>query len=115
MIDDIFCKIIQGSLKEEVILEEEEWLAIKDIHPQAPVHILIIPKKHLSSLSEARDGENALLGKLLMAAERVAKKLGISEDGYRLIVNNGRDAGQLVPHLHLHLLGGKVLGPKMIK
>lgn len=115
MIDDIFCKIIQGELKEEVILEEEEWLAIKDIHPQAPVHILIIPKKHLASLGEAQEGDSGLLGKLMMAAEKVAKKLGISEDGYRLIVNNGRDGGQLVPHLHLHLLGGKVLGPKMIR
>ena len=115
MIDDIFCKIIQGSLKEEIILEGEEWLAIKDIHPQAPVHVLIIPKKHLVNLSEARDSDSGLPGKLVMAVEQVAKKLGISEDGYRVIINSGRDGGQLVPHLHLHLLGGKVLGPKMIK
>lgn len=115
MIDDIFCKIINKELGAEVVMEEEDWLAIKDIRPQAPVHLLIMPKKHVvESLDEIKPEHEKLLGMLVLAVTKVAKAVGL-KDGYRVIINNGKNGGQLVPHLHLHLLGGKVLGPKMVR
>lgn len=113
--EDVFCKIINKELGAEMVIEEEEWVAFKDIHPQAPVHILIVPKKHLDCLGRAGEGDRELLGTLMLAANKIAEKLGLEKEGYRLIINHGKNGGQLVPHLHLHLLGGKVLGPKMIK
>lgn len=113
MIDDIFCKIIKGQLPARVVMEENEWLAIDDIHPQAKVHILIISKKHITSLLEAKAEDVELLGCLVLAASKVAQKVGLTERGFRLIINEGRDGGQLVPHLHIHLLGGQHLGPKL--
>lgn len=95
-------------------MEEEDWVAIQDIHPQAPVHVLIIPKKHLVDLNVAEKEDENLLGKLLLAASQVAKQLKLDK-GFRLIINQGQDGGQMVPHLHIHFLGGKVLGPKMIR
>lgn len=112
--EDIFCKIINKELPAEIVMEEEEWLAIKDIHPKAPVHILIMPKKHWGGLGDAQEGDADLLGRLLIAVHKVAEKMGLAEKGYRVIINNGVEGGQLVPHLHIHLLGGKILGPKMI-
>ncbi|HXK35944.1 MAG: putative HIT family protein [Parcubacteria group bacterium GW2011_GWB1_48_6] len=105
---DIFCRIIKGEIKSEIVAEAEDWLAIKDIQPQAPVHILIIPKQHLE-LNQVAGEQTELLGKLLLAAKQVAAQLGIAETGYRLVINQGKDGGQLVPHLHIHLLGGKTL------
>ena len=113
--DDIFCKIINKERVAEVVMEGEEWLAVKDIHPAAPIHILIIPKKHLSGITEIKDEDVELVGKLFMATKKVARKLDLDKKGFRLIVNQGEDGGQLVPHLHFHLLGGKKLGPKIIR
>ena len=90
-------------------------MAIKDIHPQAPVHILIIPKKHLNIIGEISHPDLDILGSMLIVAGKVAKELGVEENGYRLILNQGSDAGQLVPHLHMHLLAGRRLGPKIVQ
>jgi histidine triad (HIT) family protein len=112
MISDVFCKIIKKELPAEIVMESQRWLAIKDIHPQAPVHILIIPKKHLD-FPDIQDSEVNLLGELIIAAKKVAQKLKL-ENGFRLIINNGEHGGQLVPHFHIHLLGGKRLGAKIV-
>ena len=109
MIDDIFCKIINKELPADIVMEGKGWLAFRDIHPQAPVHVLIVPKKHIMQISE----DPELVEKLFSAAEKVASKLGL-EKGYRLIVNKGEHGGQLVPHFHIHLLGGRRLGAKII-
>ena len=116
MIQDVFCKIIKGELKAEVIYKDDDFWVIKDLNPQAPIHLLIIPAKHYTSLEDFLEGENsALLGKSLIVAHKVAHQVGIAQTGYRLIMNEGEDGGKLIPHLHLHLLGGKRLGPKIIK
>lgn len=114
MIADVFCKIINKELAADVVMEDKDWLAVKDIHPQAPAHILILPKKHISELMAAQEEDEKLLGKLLLAAKKVAEKLGLGEKGFRIIINQGEHGGQLVPHLHMHLLGGKSLGPKVV-
>lgn len=116
MIKDVFCKIIdQRSLKEGIVMESQRWIAIRDIHPQAPIHVLIMPKAHLSDLRATAEKDKELLGELLLAAIEVAEKVKVKKSGFRLIVNTGPDAGQLVPHLHLHLIGGKKLGPKIVQ
>jgi len=113
MIPDVFCKIIKKEVKADIVMEEERWIAIKDMHPQAPVHILVIPKEHYVLLEDVKD--RALLGELLQAVDKVAHKMKIAETGYRVIINQKEDGGQVVPHLHIHVLGGKKLGPKIIK
>ncbi len=115
--DDIFCKIIRGELghsEDKTVARDENFLVIHDINPQAPVHVLIIPVRHYASLSDFKEADVGILGKALIMADKVANKLGL-EKGYRLIINKGEDGGQAVPHLHIHLLGGKVLGPKLVK
>lgn len=102
-------------MKADVVWEDNDFLVINDIHPEAPVHVLIIPKKHIGDLSELKDGDAALMGKVFLIAEKVAKQLGIADKGYRLILNEGQHGGKLVPHLHVHLIGGKSLGPKLVK
>ncbi len=111
---DIFCKIISKELSAETIIEDEDFVVVKDIHPQAPVHVLIIPKKHLDIIHEISHEDLDILGKMFIVAGQAAKKLGVEKTGYRLILNQGPDAGQAVPHLHLHLLAGKKLGPKIV-
>ncbi len=115
MIVDVFCKIINGDLEADVVWQDKDFLVINDIHPQAPVHVLIIPKKHFEALHDFKEEDAPLLGKALLVAEKVAKQLGVHEKGYRLIINEGVHGGKLVPHLHMHLLGGKALGPKIVK
>lgn len=116
MISDVFCKILNGELKADVVYKDDDFWVIKDINPQAPVHLLIIPVKHLTSLDDfVEDDNNGLLGKGLVVAHKVALQVGIAEKGYRLIINEGEHGGKLVPHLHIHLLGGKRLGPKLVK
>ncbi|MBW6431788.1 histidine triad nucleotide-binding protein [Patescibacteria group bacterium] len=110
--DCIFCKIIAGDIPGQVVHETDQVLVLKDINPKAPVHDLIIPKEHITNLNELDDKEMA--AELLTVVKDVAKKEGIDEGGYRLIVNTGKNGGQLVPHLHFHLLGGKNLGPKIV-
>lgn len=104
--DCIFCKIANGEIKTEFIVETDDYVSFKDLNPQAPVHVLVIPKKHFASLNETEDAE--LIGKLLKGAQKTAEKLGI-KDNYRTIINTGKEAGQTVFHLHLHVLGGKPL------
>ena len=104
---DIFCKIIEKEVPADMIMESDHWIAIKDIRPSAPVHILIIPKKHISYLDDAVKADRELLGELLMAVNQVAHKVGLAQGGYRIMMNQKEDGGQVVPHLHFHLLGGK--------
>lgn len=105
--DTLFTKIIKGEIPAKVVYRDERLIAIRDINPQAPTHILIIPVKPLPSLAEAGPDDEALLGALLLAARRVAEQEGLTRHGYRLVVNTGGHGGQTVPHLHLHLLGGR--------
>jgi histidine triad (HIT) family protein len=103
----IFGRIIAGEIPADKLLENEDLIAIRDINPQAPTHVLIIPKKPLVGLSDSQNSDDPLLGKLLGAARNLAKTLGLEEGGYRVVINNGESAGQSVPHLHIHLLGGR--------
>jgi histidine triad (HIT) family protein len=106
----IFEKIAAREIPAEIVHETDEFLAIRDVRPQAPVHVLIIPKRCIPRIAEANPSNDAeLLGRMLCAAQEVAAKCGVVESGYRLVLNNGRDAGELVPHLHIHLLGGRAL------
>jgi histidine triad (HIT) family protein len=105
--DCIFCKIVAGQIGGPPLYKDEEVTAFRDIHPQAPTHILIVPNSHLVSVGEASPADQALLGKMLLTAAKLARDEGIAEAGYRLIINNGPHAGQEVHHLHLHLLGGR--------
>ena len=107
MSDCLFCKIGSGQIPAKVVLQDDEVLAFDDVNPQAPVHVLVIPKRHVAALNEAGAGDQALLGRLLEAAALVARKKGIAEAGYRVVANTGRDGGQTVFHLHLHVLGGR--------
>ncbi len=107
MSDCLFCKIGSGQIPSKVVMQDDEVLAFEDLNPQAPVHVLVIPKLHIGDLTEAATGDQALLGRLLKTATLVAKKKGITESGYRVVANTGRGAGQSVFHLHLHVLGGR--------
>ena len=109
-----FGKIVRGEIPARVVYETDDVLAFHDIHPVAPIHVVIIPKDHIASLQHVSAADEALLGKLLVAAHAVAQKLNVSETGFRLITNAGDDAGQEVPHLHLHLLAGKRLPAKIV-
>ncbi len=105
----IFCKIIEKEIPAEIVFEDEEILAFKDARPLAPVHILIIPKKHIASIDNLEDTDALLMGKLIVAARTLARKFDISEKGYRLLIRVGEWGGQEVPHIHLHLIGGAQL------
>ncbi len=106
MSETIFSKIIRREIPADIVYEDDLALAFKDITPQAPVHILVIPKKPIPQLSAAESEDHALMGHLLLTAKRVAEQAGL-ENGYRLVINNGTDGGQTVSHLHLHILGGR--------
>jgi histidine triad (HIT) family protein len=106
MTDTIFGKIISGEIPSEFIYEDEYCIAINDINPQAPVHVLVIPKQGIPRLVDAQVDDQALLGHLLLAANKVAAQLGVA-DAFRLLINNGEDAGQTVFHLHLHIIAGR--------
>jgi histidine triad (HIT) family protein len=108
--DCLFCRIAQGEIPAELVRTDPEVVAFRDIHPQAPTHILIIPRKHVSSVRELADTDAELMGKLFLAARDLAREEGISETGYRMVVNAGAGAGQTVFHIHLHLLGGRGMG-----
>ena len=113
MEDCLFCKIIKGDIPSDKVYEDDEILAFRDINPVAPVHVLIIPKKHISSLVDLKPEDEAIIGKIYSVINIIAKQEGILEKGYRVIVNCGEDGGQEVKHLHFHLLGGKKLGTKI--
>ena len=105
--DCLFCKIIAGDIPSNKVYEDEDIFAFRDINPVAPQHILLIPKKHISAVSEADRDDAALLGHMMLQASRLAEQTGMSRDGFRLVVNTGNNGGQTVFHLHLHLLGGR--------
>lgn len=102
----VFCKIIAGEIPGEIVYRDEEVTAFRDINPVAPVHILIVPNRHIPSNNEVTDKDTPVLGRLFTTARRLAEEEGIAADGYRLILNTGEHAGQVVFHLHLHLMGG---------
>lgn len=106
----IFQRIIDREVPAEIVHEDDWCLAFRDVHPQAPVHVLVIPKQQLISLAHAGEGDSQLLGHLLNALRQVAVQLGLDSSGYRVVINCGPDGGQSVDHLHLHLLGGRKLG-----
>ena len=114
MEDCIFCKIINGEIPSEKVYEDEEILAFKDINPAAPGHILVIPKKHIKSLLEVNEEDSKIIAKIYEVINNIVKDMKMEEDGFRVIVNCGKDAGQEVMHLHFHLLGGKKLGDKIV-
>ena len=101
----IFEKIASREIPADIVYEEEDFLAFRDIHPQAPVHVLIIPKRHIARLAESTAADADLLGRMLVASKTIAQKLGLLESGYRVVINNGPDGGETVPHLHMHILG----------
>ena len=110
MDDCVFCNIINKTIASQIIFENGNLIVIKDILPKAPVHLLVIPKKHIGGISHLEAGDEALAGEMIFIAKDMAAKSGVAESGYKLIFNVGRDGGQVVPHLHLHILGGKKLG-----
>ena len=105
--DCLFCKIISGEVSAEIVYQDKDVLAFKDIKPMAPVHILIVPKKHLASITEISSGDTLLMGKLIAVAKKLAEDFKISESGYKLLIRVGKGAGQEVAHIHLHLMGGR--------
>ena len=105
----LFCRIVAGEIPAEIIYSDDRSLAFRDINPQAPVHALIIPREHIESLDEASQQDEAMLGHLLRVGARVANEQGLSESGYRTIINTGAGAGQSVFHLHVHIIGGRAL------
>lgn len=108
--DCLFCRIVAREVSATVVAEDEQVLAFKDINPQAPVHILVVPKRHISNTAGSAEEDEPLLGHLLRMGCRVASEAGVGESGFRLVLNNGPDSGEAVPHLHLHVLGGRRLG-----
>jgi histidine triad (HIT) family protein len=109
MDDCIFCKIVKGSIPCGKVYEDEKVLAFDDIHPMAPVHVVIIPKEHIATLLDVSGQKTAIMGDMVSAAREVARKKGIAESGFRVVVNCNADGGQVVFHLHMHVLGGKKL------
>ena len=105
----LFCKIAKKELPSEILYEDDEFLVFKDINPQAPIHLLIIPKEHLESVDHLREKDKELIGRLFLLAQKIARDQGIAKSGYRLVLNVGKNAGQTIDHLHLHLLGGRSL------
>ena len=105
----LFEKIVARQIPAQIVYEDDLVLAFRDINPQAPTHVLLVPKKAIPRVAEAQSDDHALLGHLLLKAAEVAAKLGLKDSGYRLVINNGRDGGESVPHLHCHILGGRPL------
>jgi histidine triad (HIT) family protein len=108
--DCIFCKIASGEIKADLVYQDDQVAAFRDLKPQAPVHILIVPKQHIPSLAGAGPEHEAVFGRIMAAASRLAEAEGIARSGFRVVMNAGADAGQTVDHVHLHLLGGRGMG-----
>jgi histidine triad (HIT) family protein len=107
--DCIFCKIAAGEIPSKILYQDEEVFAFPDINPITPVHLLIVTRKHIPSLAHITDAETPLIGKMVRVANQLAREQGILESGYRLTINSGAESGQIVPHLHMHLMGGRHL------
>jgi histidine triad (HIT) family protein len=103
----IFQKIIAREIPAKFIFEDDEIVAFHDVNPQAPVHFLVVPKRAISRIAEAMPADQPLIGRLLLVARDLAKELGLNEEGFRIVINNGRNGGETVPHLHVHVLGGR--------
>jgi histidine triad (HIT) family protein len=110
MTDCLFCKMVSGEIKPDTVMETEDVLAFRDISPQAPVHILIIPKKHISTINDITNEDTEVMGKLYQVAKEIAAQEGLADPGYRTVMNCNSDGGQAVYHIHLHLLGGRQMG-----
>ncbi len=113
MDDCIFCKIIKKEIPSNIVYESDEIIAFRDVNPVAPIHILVIPKKHLNSVLDLNPEDEMLVGKIYMVINKIAKQEGIDKSGFRIVVNCGEDGGQEVKHLHFHIIGGKKLGTKI--
>ena len=111
--DCIFCQIVAGKVPSDIVYQDEEVVAFRDINPQSPVHLLIIPKRHIPSLTHLSETESPLIGHMVNTANQLAKREGISERGYRVVVSCGKEGAQAIPHLHMHLLGGRQLSDVM--
>ena len=110
MTDCLFCKIRDGEIKGDIVYQDDDVLAFNDVNPQAPVHVLIIPKKHIPTVNDVTAEDENVMGKLFAAAKTIAAQLGVSDDGYRLVVNCNETAGQVVFHIHMHMLAGRNMG-----
>ena len=111
--DCIFCKIIAGEIPSKTLYQDEKIIAFRDINPLAPTHVLIVPKQHITSLAHLPDAETPLIGYMAKIANQLAREEGIFESGYRLVISSGEQGGQVVPHLHMHLLGGRKLAVRL--
>ncbi|WP_461205584.1 histidine triad nucleotide-binding protein [Clostridium sp. DL1XJH146] len=109
MNDCIFCKIINNEIPSDKVYEDEQVICFNDINPEAPVHVLILPKRHISSINDLKEEDEKLIGHIFVVAKKIAAKLNIDEKGYRIVANCGEDGGQTVEHIHYHLLGGRNL------
>jgi histidine triad (HIT) family protein len=107
--DCVFCNIIAGDIPAEFLYQDDQLMVIRDRFPKAPVHVLVIPKRHIASIADIAESDTALVGELIVRAKLVAVELGVADSGYKLVFNVGADGGQVVPHIHLHLLGGAKL------
>ena len=105
----IFCKIVRGEIEAGVVYEDEDVMAFRDLHPKAPLHVLIIPRRHIASVNNVEAEDAAVLGRLFVAARAVAESEGVAKTGYRLVMNTGSHAGQTVDHIHLHILAGRAM------
>ena len=110
MDDCLFCKIIDGQINADIVYEDERAVAFRDINPQAPTHVLVIPRTHIESLNALETSDEAEVGHLFVVAKKVAEQEGLAECGYRTVINTNADAGQTVFHIHVHLVGGKPMG-----
>jgi len=106
----LFCRIAKKEIKADIVFEDNQVIAFRDLNPQAPVHVLVVPKKHIATLNDLEENDKALAGHMLFTAKKIAQKEGIAEGGYRAVFNVNRDAGQAVFHIHLHILGGRGFG-----
>ncbi len=113
MEDCVFCKIVAGEIPTKPLYEDDVVLAFADVSPMAPVHALIVSKKHFGNVDELSAADADVARHMIMAAQRLARELGVASSGYRLVINSGADATQTIPHLHMHLLGGRPLEPKL--
>jgi histidine triad (HIT) family protein len=110
MSDCLFCRIIEREIPASIVYEDDRVLAFNDINPQAPTHVLVVPKRHIASLNDLQPGDDQIVGEVVRRAAAIAKERGISEHGFRTLFNTNREAGQTVFHIHLHLLGGRPMG-----
>ena len=110
MTDCPFCKMVSGDITPDTVYEDDDVLAFRDINAQAPTHVLVIPKQHISTLNDLDAGHAELVGKMMLAAAKIARQEGFAEQGYRTVMNCNADGGQMVFHIHLHLLGGRAMG-----